>query len=177
MRVIANVRGQLLRAIGLAAVLLALPLIALADSFSLSAKPGHFNVKTLGPAVAKGTLSATIRITNFDGGQGWPPAAYVGFHQGTDRNQSVQLLVIRNEETDAYVVAGYRVIENGKEATIESLANLPLKSIVRVRLSFDKGAITLLLNDQSPITLRTPFTQVRPYVSVSSGTAEFTVDP
>ena len=165
------------RAATLALVLLALPSVALADSFSLSAKAGHFDVKTLGPVVAKGTVSATMRIVHFDGGPGWPPAAYVGFYQGPDRNRSVQVLIIRNKDSDGYLVAGYRLIEGGKERKVESLANLPLQATARVSLSFDQGSVTLRLNDQAPVTLRTPFTQVAPYVAVSSSTAEFQVDP
>jgi len=115
-------------------------------------------------------------MIQFNGADEWPPAAYVGFQQGSDRKESVQLVVIRNKDTDSYLVAGYRVIEGGKEAKVESLANLALQSWVTFSLSFDKGVVTLVVNDRSPVTIRARFIEAAPYVSVSSGTAEFNVE-
>jgi hypothetical protein len=162
---------------GALAIAAFLPLPAPADAFTLSAHPGYYNAKTLGSVASKATVSGSLRIVQFNGGNGWPPGAYVGFHQGPDRDQSVQFVVIRNKESDPYVVAGYRVIEGGKEAKVASLANLPVDSVVRFALVFDKGVVTLQMNDQSPVTVRVPFTEAASYVSVSSGTAEFKVDP
>jgi hypothetical protein len=144
---------------------------------SLSAFPGEFNVKTLGAVTSAGKISTSARILKFNGTDAWPPAAYVGFYEGPDRKRSIQFLIIRNRGKDPYLVAGYRVIENGRETRIESLDNLPLDARVRVHLTFVKGVVTLKLNDREPHTIRTPFTNVAPYVAVSSGTGEFTVDP
>jgi hypothetical protein len=148
-----------------------------ADIINLSARPREFNAKTLGPSGSHGRISGSLRILEFKGGKGWPAAAYIGFHQGLNRNESIQFLLIRIRETDTYLVAGYRLIEAGKEAKVEALANLPLHSSVRVSLSFESGLVTLQMNDKAPVRVRTSLSEVSPYVSVSSGTAEFNIDP
>lgn len=153
------------------------PLCAAAETFSLSANPGEFKPKVLGTPSSRGSVSATIELTKFAPAKGWPPAAYVGFFQGKSRDNSVQFLVIRNNETDSYVVAGYRVIEAGKEVKVASLANIPLTTKAKVFLSIDSGVVTLKFPPSSPVTFRTNLTEVSPYVSVSSGTADFTVGP
>jgi hypothetical protein len=156
---------------------LAVSLAASAETFTLSAKPGEFNPKPLGTPSVRGVLSASLKLTKFAPSKGWPPAAYVGFFQGKNRDNSVQFLIIRNQETDPYVVAGYRVIENGKEVKVASLANLPLDGNAQATISIDNGLVTLNLAPQAPVTFRTSLTEVSPYVSVSSGTAEFSVGP
>ena len=161
----------------LATALSALPFSASADPLSLSASPGYFNAKMLGPSANTGRVSASVRLVSFNGAQGWPPAAYVGFQQGPNRDHSVQFLVIRNRDSDPYLVAGYRVIEGGKESKVQSLANLPLEATARVLMSFKAGEVTLRLNDQAPIQIHTSMAEAAPYVSVSSGMAEFNVDP
>ena len=150
---------------------------AFARTISLSAPPGEFNVNTIGEISSSGTLSGSLRIVSFNGTASWPTGAYVGFYQGPNRNQSVQFLVMRNREKDPYLVAGYRVVEDGRETKVESLAKIPLQAPVRLILHFRDGLFSLTLNDAPAITVRTPFKQVAPYVSVSSGSAEFTVDP
>jgi hypothetical protein len=150
---------------------------AAAETFSLSANSGEFNPKVLGNPSHRGSLSATVELTKFAPSKGWPAAAYVGFFQGKNRDNSVQFLVIHNRETDPYVVAGYRVIEGGKEAKVVSLANLPLNTKAQVSISVDGGVVTLKFPPSAPVTFRTKLTEVSPYVSVSSGTAEFTVGP
>lgn len=154
-----------------------LSLVAHAEKFVLSANPGEFNPKTLGPVSSRGSLSASFQLIKFNSSKAWPAAAYVGFYQGPNRDNSVQFLIIRNQETDNYVVAGYRVIEGGRQTKIESLANLPPDTAAQVSLSFEKSVVTLTLNNQYSRTFRVPMTEVTPYVSVSSGTAEFNVAP
>lgn len=148
-----------------------------AENISISAEPGTFNAKTLGTPSAQAMVSASFRLTAFDGARGWPPAAYVGFHQGPDRNNSFQFLIIRNTETDSYVVAGYRVMEDGCEVKQASLENLPLGAASKVRLSFANGNVRLVMDGGSPVSIRTRMTEVSPYVSVSSGSAEFIIEP
>ena len=152
-------------------------LAASAETFTLSAKPGEFNPKSLGNPSPRGVLSASLQITKFAPSKGWPSAAYVGFFQGKNRDNSVQFLVIRNRETDPYVVAGHRIVEGGKEVKVASLANLPLDGKAQVTISIDNGLVTLNFPPQAPVTFRTNLTEVSPYVSVSSGTAEFSVGP
>lgn len=161
----------------LATALLAPSIGALAEPLELSASPGYYNAKTLGPSAQTGKLTASVRLVSFNGTQGWPPAAYVGFFQGPNRDQSVQFLVIRNRDTDDYLVAGYRVIEGGKEAKVQSLANLPLGATANVSMSFKAGEVTLRLNDGAPTRISTSMAEAAPYVSVSSGSAQFNVVP
>lgn len=158
------------------AVAVFMPLVAIADAFSLSAEPGQFRRRSLGLPAGKISVSVSMRMLKFNSSQGWPSAAHVGFHQGADLKQSVRFFVIGIKETDPYLVAAYRVFEDGKETKEERIANLPVQSVVRVTLSFDGGIVTLRMNNHPPITVSTGFTQVAPYVSVQSGTAEFEVD-
>lgn len=154
-----------------------LPLCATAETFSLSASPGEFNPKILGNPSPRTSLTATVEITKFAPSKDWPPAAYVGFFQGKSRANSVQFIVIRNHETDSYVVAGLRVIEDGKEVKVISLANIALNTKANLSLSIDSGVVTLMFPPGAPVMLRTNLAEVSPYVSVSSCTAEFTVGP
>jgi len=150
---------------------------ALAQSLRLSAAAGHFNPKTLsGPSDAV-AVAGTLRLLAFDGTSAWPTAAYMGVYEGPNRNNSVQILAIRNRMSDDYLVVGYRLVVDGKEVKVASLQNVPLSSEVRVSVQFKKGAVSMRVNGRPPIELRTPFNSVAPYVSVSSGEAEFSIDP
>lgn len=148
-----------------------------AETFTLSAKPGQVNPKPLGTPSPRAALSASLQITHFKPSKKWPPAAYVGFFQGNSRDNSVQFLVIRNRKKDRYVVAGYRIMEHGKEVKLVSLANLSIKGKAQLTMSIDHGLVTLKFPPQAPITFRTNLTEVSPYVSVSSGTAKFSIGP
>lgn len=147
-----------------------------ADDCALAAA-GEFNVKTIGEVSSSSAISGTLRIVGFNGTASWPPGAYIGFYQGPNRNQSVQFLVMRNREKDSHLVAGYRIVEDGRETKVESLTQVPLKATLRVILQFRDGIFSLVLDDAPAITVRTPFKEVAPYVSVSSGSAEFEIDP
>jgi hypothetical protein len=149
----------------------------LAEKLSLSAYPGEFNVKTLGPPSSQASLSVALRIVKFNNTKEWPAAAYAGFYQGQNRDNSVQFLIIRNKETDTNIVAGYRVIENGREVKVESIETFPLKSTAHVSLTFDSGLVTVKLAGSQPVNIRTSLSKVSPYVSVSSGTADFNTGP
>lgn len=149
-----------------------------AEQIHLEAKPGEFNAKTIGSASTRSKISVSLRIAKFAsaGSSSWPTAAYIGFHQGANRDNSVQILVIRNRETDNYVVAGYRIIEGGKEIKAVSVANFDLDAVVRIQASFDKGDVTLKLEEMPIVTFHTQLTSVAPYISVSSGAADFVVN-
>jgi len=157
--------------------LAAVRVVAASEPITLSAPAGEFRVKTIGPSSAVAHVSVALTLVELDGTNAWPPAAYVGFYQGPDRKESIQFLIIRNKEADNYLVAGYRLIEHGKETEAHSLHSFPLDAVVLVRLGFDGGIVYLWLDGTDPIRLTTPFKKVAPYVSVSSGTARFKVDP
>jgi len=162
----------------LIAFLLALSAAALeAKSLTLSAEPGHFNASTLGAPASSVALAGTLRMVALSRAKAWPPAAYIGIQQGSNRNNSVQVLAIRNREIDDYLVVGYRLVVDGKEVEVASLEDVPLTATVRVSIVFRGGVAKISVNGSTPVELQTPFREVAPYVSVSSGRAEFTIEP
>ncbi|WP_156404569.1 hypothetical protein [Curvibacter sp. PAE-UM] len=149
---------------------------AFAGSLRLSAEPGKFNAKTLAAPTGDVSFRGTARLLAFNSSPQWPAASYIGIHQGTDRNDSVQVLAIRNRPTDDYLVIGYRLVVGGKEVKVESLVNVPVDSSMRIDIRFKNGIASIKVNDRETVEVRTPFKQVAPYVSVSSGEAEFSID-
>jgi hypothetical protein len=150
---------------------------ASAETLLLSAKPGEFLANPIGDSAETVTISTSLSLTAFDSSAAWPPAAYIGFFQGPNRNESFQFLVIRNGGNAPFLTVGYRVIEEGKEKTVASLANIPLDASAPVDLSFNKGIVTIKYGTQDPITVKTRLTKATPYVSVSSGTAQYKMRP
>ena len=147
-----------------------------AQSLRLSAGPGKFNAERLAAASSEVSFSGAGKLLKFHTSPHWPTAAYVGIHQGTDRNNSVQILMIRNQPKDGYLVVGYRLIVDGKEVKIGSIDNVPLDHTVQAHIRFIDGLAFLRVGKGKTITLSTPFKKVAPYVSVSSGDAEFVFD-
>ena len=149
---------------------------AVPRTLSLRAEPEHFNAKTLEAAADSVVLRASMRIRSFAGTDRWPTAAYTGVHQGPDRNESVQVLVIRNRASDGFLVLGWRLVVGGKEVHVQSVENVPLDAWVQVSLTFASGLANVRVNGSAPTQIATPFRRVSPYVSVSSGEAEFKID-
>lgn len=141
------------------------------EKITLAAGPGQFSARELGTPSVKGSFAATLEIAEFNPSEKWPTAAYVGFCEGKNRNESVQFLVIRNKPTDDYLVAGYRIIEGGREVKVESLRNVPLTARVSVRMSIENGLVTIKYLSEPPVSLQTSLTEGTPYASVSSGVA------
>jgi len=139
----------------------------------LSAPPGQYQAVDLGVPSETASIALKVSLTAFERDAQWPPAAYVGFYQGANRNKSVQFMITRNKQTDNYMVVGYRVIEEGQEAKIVSLENIALNKAVDISMSFSKGTVILSFNHGQPIEVHTNLTVVTPYASVSSGTANF----
>lgn len=160
----------------LAGTLLVSACPAFAETVTLTARPGYYNVQTIGDASPGGMVSGSVRMVAFNGTPSWPPGAYIGFYEGPDRSESVQFVVIRNHGEDSHLTAGYRVIENGQETKNEGLAEIPLDATLHVSLRIRDGSCYLTLNDSPEVTIRTRLKLVSPYVSVSSGSAEFTLD-
>lgn len=159
------------------AILFLIPISALGATISLSAEPGKFNAKTLGPHTAKATITATVHITEFRGAKAWPAGAYVGFHEGEDRNNSIQFVLMRNTDTDTQLAIGYRVVKDGKEQTVQFIEWAPLEARVKVKLSIEKGIVILRLGEGEPIKIKTSLQKVAPYASASSSSARFDVSP
>ena len=150
--------------------------IAAPRALTLLAEPGHFNASTLRPATTSVSLSGSLRILAFAGTDGWPTAAYIGVHEGPNRDESVQVLAIRNRPSDEYLVVGYRLVIGGKEVKVQSFKNVSLRARVQVNISFRNGVATIHVDGAAPTEVPTPFHEVAPYVSVSSGEAEFAID-
>ena len=165
--------------------LLLLVLVALLSACSdvqkitLYAGPDQFNARQLGKPSTHGAFAAALEITKFNNPGKWPTAAYVGFFQGKNRDDSVQFLVIRNQPTDNYLVAGYRIVEGGREVKAESLGKVHLTANVSLRMSIENGLVTLNFLTDPPISFQTSLKEVAPYASVSSGIANilFRVGP
>ena len=164
----------LLRSIVLVFVFIAAP--AWSESIRISAKPGKFDARTLSIPAAAMSFSGTAKLLAFAGSPQWPAASYIGIHEGPDRSNSVQVLAIRNRPTDDHLVVGYRVVTDGRELEVKSITSIPLNAVWNVRIRFDNGVVHLQVNDERTVEVRTSFKRVAPYVSVSSGEAEFTID-
>ena len=150
---------------------------ASAETLLLTAGSGEYSAGPIGDAAETVSISTSFRITAYDSSPDWPTAAYVGFFQGENRNESFQFILIRNGGNAPYLTAGYRIVENGEESHVKSLANLGLDSIAIIKLEFNKGTVTVKYGKQDPIQVKTNLTKVTPYVSVSSGSAEFEMRP
>ena len=144
-------------------------------TINISANPGEYKTKTIGELSKKQKVSATIKIVVFNNNDSWPPAAYVGFYQGKNRDNSIQFLIIRNKKDDRYLVAGYRIITNGKEEKVASIKNIDIGAKVKIDMSIINGVVTLSLDDNKSLEIQTRLKDVKPYIAVSSSNASFVI--
>ena len=144
-------------------------------TFNISAKLGEYKTKAIGEFSKKQKVSAIIKIVKFNSNDSWPPAAYAGFYQGRNRDYSIQFLMIRNKKEDKYLVAGYRIITNGKEEKVASIKNIDIGAKVKIDMSIINGVVTLSLDDSKPIEIQTRLKDVKPYIAVSSSNASFVI--
>ncbi|MEW8061070.1 MAG: hypothetical protein AB2791_17815 [Candidatus Thiodiazotropha endolucinida] len=142
---------------------------------TLSAPPGHFDSVDLGAASEELVIEAKMSFTSFNRSADWPPGAYVGFYDEKDRNNKFQFLIMKNKKTDNYVVAGYRVIESGKEVKVASISYFALNEKVSHKLKYFNGKVKICISGHNPVEITTKLRKVIPYISVSSGEAEFEV--
>ena len=141
--------------------------------FTLQAPPGEFRPHDVGSTSTQASFSVILTLTERDRSSDWPPAAYVGSYEGEDRNSSIQFVLIQNNADDDHLVAGYRVIEDGKEVKVVARDNIKDGHSVKVSMTFANGITTIVVDGGSSREERTNFNTVTPYVSVSSGTATF----
>lgn len=165
---------HLLRTIALLCISMSAP--AWGETIRMSAQPGKFDARTLGTPAAAVSFSGTAKLLAFASSPQWPAASYIGIHEGADRNNSVQVLAIRNRPADDHLVVGYRVVVDGKEREVRSITSIPLNAAWNVRIRFTNGVAHLQVNSERAVEVQTPFNRVVPYVSVSSGDAEFKMD-
>jgi hypothetical protein len=146
---------------------------------SLQAEAGYFETTDLDRASTSKKITGSLRLTDYDHGTNWVPAAYIGFaskdgEQG--RDNSFQFLLVKNGPSDDYLVAGYRIIEAGEQVHMESLTSIPDGQKVEVSLSILEGIIVLEVMGQEPMVINTSLKEVVAYISVSSGDAEFDIE-
>lgn len=151
---------------------------ATAETLVMEAPEGKYDAGAIGDLSEVSKISTAFRVTKQSKNLQWPPAAYVGFYQGTNRNDSFQFLVIKDRNVGATEMAvGYRVIEGGKEKKVAYLATIEASVYANVELGFNQGEVTIRYEKQKPITVKTHLKKATPYVAVSSGTAEFKMHP
>jgi hypothetical protein len=153
------------------------PLPSLGDTISIASAPGSFQAKTLGQPKSVQHLAATLQLTEFRGTSAWPAGAYIGFHEGVNRDNSFQFLLVRNKPADSQLALGYRVVKDGKEQSSQFIQWMPLDAQVHLKLSIKQGLVTMQVGDAAPVKIPTALKAVSPYTSVSSGTASFDVSP
>lgn len=166
-----------MRRIAITLLLAASCQVSLADTFLLIAKPGNFKAHPIGKHASSNEIEGTISFRSLYSDPSWPPAAYMGMHEGQDRNNSVQTVVIRNKPTDDLLIVGYRVIINGKEAEVAAITSLNANDKAHIKMHFKDGRTTIQVNELSPIIVLTPFSNVATYVSTSSAEAIFDLAP
>ena len=141
---------------------------------TLSAPDGKFLPVDLGPAASMISMDVQVFLTSFSSGNPWRSAAYVGLYQAPDRDNSFQIVIVRNAPSDNFLLVGYRIIEMGRETTrVATLESVPTNKPVDISLFFSKGKVTLSVNGGQPVQVDTKLSEVIPYASVSSGTAQF----
>ncbi|MGI9296015.1 MAG: hypothetical protein ACR2PS_18685 [Pseudomonadales bacterium] len=143
---------------------------------TLEAMSGEYNLVELDESAEEVSFSVKLKLTGYNSNADWPPAAYAGVYQGRNTNDSVQFFITKDRPTDNYVVAGYRVIEFGQQIKRVHLSSLELDRRANVHISFAHGLVTVALEGVEPVKIETDLDFVKPYISVSSGTAKFAID-
>jgi len=147
-------------------------------TIDMDASAGHYDVKTVGDLSEISRLAISFRMTKQYSYAQWPSAAYASFYQGQDRSHSFQFLIIKDPGIkESEMAVGYRMIEGGKEKAKVYLATVDASSYTDATLEFNKGEIKINYGGQKPIIVKTHFQKVTPYISVSSGMAEFKMHP
>ena len=146
------------------------------NSFSpivLTAPGGYFDQFELQKPTAMQNISLSIELVEFNHGTQWPPSANFGFVEDNDPEiYNVQITLIKNKEDDDYLVAGYRIIEDGTEVKSEAILNLKTDEYLRIKARIKNGVIYASLNNKS-IKIHTPLHEPEPYVSAVSAKAIF----
>lgn len=149
-----------------------------AETLVMEAPEGKYDAGAIGELSETSKIATSFRVTKQSKNVQWPPAAYVGFYQGKNRDESFQFLIIKDQNVkDTEMAVGYRVIEGGKEKQTAYLATIEASSYSNVELEFNRGEVTIRYEKQKPVTVKTHLKKVTPYVAVSSSAAEFKMRP
>ena len=149
---------------------------ALAANLQIKAARGEVKEEAFGQVMDKGELHATLRLTAFTGSDAWPATAGVGLRYGPDGRSGVHVVALRQREDDKQLTLGYRIMDNGQQIRFQTLGKAPLNSSQQVLLFFKRGQLHVRLNEGQAQAIQSPLVQGQPFVLVSSGSAEFTVD-
>ncbi len=163
-------------------LLTSLLIIALLNAFSIygkdyevSSMQGMYDGENIGERSEKSAFNIEFEITKYTEAIDWPSAAYTGFYEGEFGDNSFQFFVIRNSPAEKYVVAGYRVIADGKEIEQVTLKQLGLTERISLKLSIENGTVSIEIEGIEPIQVQTKLKKVMPYISTSSSDAVFSV--
>jgi hypothetical protein len=146
-----------------------------AKEYNVTAEPGKYDGANLNESSSSSSFTAEFKVARFTDEQDWPSAAYVGFYEGTDQNNSFQFILMKNKVTDEMMVAGYRIIEEGKQVEIRSLKQHKPANLIKVKLSILDGMVTVSIDGEEPVKIQTKLGVVTPYLQVASGTAFFNI--
>lgn len=143
---------------------------------TLQAESGEYNLIELDESAEEISFSVNLGLTRYDSDAEWPTAAYAGVYQGRNTNDSVQFFISKDRPSDSHLIAGYRVIEFGQQVRRVNLSKLQLDQKAQVNISFVRGLVTVSMQGVEPVTIETELDVVKPYISVSSGAASFSID-
>ena len=132
---------------------------------------GQFSAHVVGNAESNVAIRGSVRIAGDNSKGPWPGAAYIGLQQGSTED-SIQIFVVL-DDSGGHAIVGHRLISHGMVIkTVEQIA-VERSQPLRFSIVFNNGLVLISVNDEKVITERTLLRQVAPYLSVSSGTAEF----
>ncbi len=143
--------------------------------YEVSSMKGMYDGENIGKRSEESTINIEFGITKYTEAIDWPSAAYTGFYEGEFGNNSFQFFAIRNSPAEKYVVAGYRVIADGKEIEKVSLKQLGLTERIALKLSIKNGTVLIEIEGSEPVEVQTKLKKVMPYISTSSSDAVFSV--
>lgn len=146
-----------------------------AEVYSASAPAGQYSAETVGVVSESVVFVAFMKLSSFAESAQWPTAMHVGIQDGPTRNNSFQVLAIRNSPSDTHLVVGYRLISDGKEKFIRAVENVLISDSVLVQVRYKKGQVELRVNANPPIEISTHLHKGLAYYSVSSGSAVFDI--
>ncbi len=136
--------------------------------YIISSEPGKYSRYDVGSVSENSNLSAKLKIINYTEEVKWPSSSYVGFYGEGGAKNSFQSIIIKNHPSDDFLVAGYRLLENGEVVKWNPLKQFSLSSEVNIKLSIAHGIVTIEIEGEFPIVIQTKLKRVTPYVSAAS---------
>ncbi len=139
----------------------------------LMADSGEYSLVELDDQATEVNFSVKFNLTDDYSNSDWRAAAYAGVFEGGNTDASVQFFIVKARVNNEKLVAGYRVIQQGQQVKRGYMKSLPAGQEVKVDISFVNSQVTISLQGVEPVIIETDLQSVSPYVSVSSGAAEY----